>query len=118
MWHVPCGDVDAAGYTSLGIRATKLAAGLAMYISCFPETVKAGVPDDLKHPSHHKHKDILTVSLTERVVVGHGSPSAHPGAGHPRLLESERFTKKRFQVVFAKATFVKGKACALPGGKR
>lgn len=86
----------------------KLIVGLGMYISAFPETVKDGPPDNLKHPSHHQYPDAKTIGISERISLGgtHASPIAHFRKGHFRLLQSEKFTKKRFQAVFVHETFV------------
>ena len=90
----------------------QFALGLATYVTCFPETVKAGVPEDLKHPSQHQAKQILTVGVSEKISLGgtHASPVSHFRTGHFRVLKSERFTNKRFEVIFVHETFVKGKA--------
>lgn len=88
----------------------RLVLGLGMYVSCFPEVVKAGPPEDIKHPAFHNHKTSRTIGLAEAITESHGSPSAHFRRGHFRVLRSEKFTKKRFQVVFVKETFVGGKA--------
>jgi hypothetical protein len=86
--------------------------GLSLYLSCFPETIINGLPSDLKHPSHHKHKDVFTVGISEKVKLGgtHDSPTPHFRVGHFRVLRSEKFTNKRFQTVFVHETFVKGTA--------
>jgi hypothetical protein len=90
----------------------KLIVGLGMYINCFPETVKDGFPDDLKHPSHHQYNDPKTIGIAEAVCFGgtHDSPMAHFRRGHFRVLRSEKFKNKRFQAVFVRETFVNGKA--------
>jgi hypothetical protein len=83
-----------------------------MYIGCFPETLIDGLPVDLKHPSHHHHKDVFTLGISPKVRLGgtHDSPTPHFRIGHFRVLRSERFTHKRFQTVFVHETFVRGKA--------
>jgi hypothetical protein len=95
--------------------AVKLIVGLALYLSAFPETLKDGLPDDLKHPSHHAHNNAFTVAISEKVrAVGtHNSPMPHFRVGHFRVLRSEKFTNKRFQAVFVHGTFVKGKAATV-----
>lgn len=89
----------------------KLFCGLAMYWSCFPETVKDGVPEDLKHTAYHNNPVNKTVSVSPEIFHGdHASPTAHFRKGHFRCLRSEKFKNKRFQVVFVHETFVNGKA--------
>jgi hypothetical protein len=86
--------------------------GLLLYRECFPETFLTGLPSDLQHPSHHQHKSIFTVGVSDKVKLGgtHDSPTPHFRCGHFRVLKSEKFTHKRFQTVFVHETFVKGQA--------
>lgn len=90
----------------------KLVLGTGMYISCFPEVVKFGPPDDLKHPAHHQYCEPITIGISEnikeRASLGgsHSSPTAHFRKGHFRILRSDKFTHKRFQSVFVSETFV------------
>ena len=90
----------------------KLAVGLGMYLAAFPETLIKGLPDDLKHPAHHQHRDVICVAIDRRVCLGgtHDSPTPHFRQGHFRVLRNECFTRKRYQSVFVSATFVKGTA--------
>jgi hypothetical protein len=90
----------------------KLIIGIGMYLKCFPETMIDGLPSDLKHPSHHQHKHVFTVGISEKVRLGgtHDSPTPHFRCGHFRVLKSEKYTHKRFQTVFVHETFVKGQA--------
>lgn len=102
------------GFDDDSIYRAKLICGLGMYINCFPETLVHGFPEDLKHPSHHQHAAPLTIAVTEKVRQSlggtHDSPTPHFRAGHFRVLKSEKFTKKRFQVVFVREAFVNGRA--------
>ena len=89
----------------------KLFIGLAMYIGCFPEVVKDGPPEDLKHPSNHAYRLQKTISISRSVVSGNSaSPTAHFRRGHFRCLKSDKFKNKRFHVVFVRETFVNGNA--------
>lgn len=91
----------------------KFLVGLGMYINCFPETVKDGVPEDLKHPSQHKSNNPVTIGIAKPVRAEkgeHASPCGHFRRGHFRTLRDKRYTKKRGQTVFVRETFVKGKA--------
>lgn len=93
---------------------SKLVIGLGMYISCFPETVIAGLPDGLKHPSMHKYKCCFSIGVAPKIsstpTGSHESPTPHFRRGHFRILRSDKFKNKRFQAVFIHETFVKGKA--------
>ena len=90
---------------------TKLIVGLGMYVSCFPETIKDGMPEDLKHPSHHQYSKPFVIGVSDKVRgTGTGdSPTPHYRIGHFRILQSERYTHMRYQTVFVKSCFVKGK---------
>lgn len=90
----------------------RLIVGLGMYSSCFPEVIRKGPPIDLKHPANHKHQNAVWVQVASEVCSAEGtheSPTAHYRRGHFRVLNSERFTHKRFQAIFVRDTFVKGK---------
>lgn len=91
----------------------KLLAGLGLYMSCFPDAIIDGIPSWLKHPAHHQHKVIKTITIADKIKLDaggtHDSPTAHFRVGHFRLLVSPRFVNKRFQTVFVCGTFVKGK---------
>lgn len=93
----------------------KLVAGIALYREAFPEMICAGLPGDLKHPAHHQHPAAATLGISPKISLGgtHDSPISHYREGHFRCLKSERFTHKRFQVIFIEGTFVKGKAQTL-----
>jgi len=88
----------------------KLVIGIGMYMSCFPEQVKDGVPEDLKHPNHHKsgnNSRNRTIGKANEIFERNG-PCPHYRTGHFRLLSSEFYKHKRGQVVFIRGTFVKG----------
>lgn len=94
-------------------QIARLLCGLGLYINCFPETVRPGVPEDLAHPSHHKYADALSIGIAPAIqaIKGtHASPCGHFRNGHFRVLRSDKFTKKRWQAIFIAETFVKGKA--------
>jgi hypothetical protein len=100
-------DLDEAN------RIAKLVMGLVMYMSAFPETVRPGVPEDVKHPAHHKHgASAATLEVHEKVCLGgtHASPEPHYRVGHFRVLTSEYFKAARYKSVFVAGTFVKGRA--------
>lgn len=86
----------------------KLLVGLGMYASCFPEMIKEGPPTDLKHPSIHCCDNLRsrTVGVSPKIHHQNGSPTPHFRRGHFRVLNSEKFTHKRFQTVFVSESFV------------
>jgi len=91
---------------------SRLLSSIGMYLSCFPEMLKDGPPDDVKHPSHHQYPEIKTIGVSPEVRIHseHGEVTPHFRRGHFRVLRSDQFTKKRFQVVFVRQCFVKGEA--------
>jgi hypothetical protein len=91
-------------------RDARLVTAIGMYINCFPEMVRDGAPQDIKHPSMHSYRSSKTICVSPEVIRSHASPSAHFRHGHFRVLRSEKFTNKRFQTIFIKSTFVSGKA--------
>jgi len=95
--------------------AGRLLNGLGLYLSCFPEMLKAGPPDDVKHPAHHQYEVSKTVDIAPQVRVHgeQGEVTPHFRVGHFRTLRSDRFTHKRFKVVFVKACFVKGESLTI-----
>ena len=95
----------------------KLIAGIGMYISCFPEMMTNGFPEDLKHPSFHRHKVIKKIGISAKVQSSgeREGVAPHFRSGHFRMLRSEKFTHKRYQVIFIHETFVKGQAKTVIG---
>jgi hypothetical protein len=81
--------------------------GIGMYMSALPEQVKDGIPEDLKHPSHYKHIISKTITMSEKYIDRSG-PCPHFRRGHFRVLRSERFKNKRWQVIFIEAMCIKG----------
>jgi hypothetical protein len=96
--------------TSAALYYAKLIIGLGQYLSCFPEQLKDGIPDDLKHPSYHNHKRSKHVSICQKILhTSHASPQAHYRVGHFRLLSSPWYKNKRNHVIFVEGTFVNGR---------
>jgi hypothetical protein len=91
----------------------QLIMGLGLYLHCFPDQLKDGIPTSLAHPQYYQKGDKKTVGVTERIVSRNG-PRPHYRTGHFRVLSAERFTKKRFQTIFIEGFFVKGKAKSIP----
>jgi len=94
------------------LRFRNLVSSAVAYISCFPETVIEGIPEDLKHPNHFRNTKCFSVGVADKISSGgtHDSPCPHYRVGHWRYLSSEKFTKKRGQTIFVCGTFVKGRA--------
>ncbi len=92
-----------------------LISGLGMYIDCFPEMLTDGVPEELKHPSHHQHKIKKTLCISPKIAEKRedGNITPHFRRGHFRVLMSPVFTHKQFQTIFISETFVKGKAATV-----
>jgi hypothetical protein len=86
--------------------------GLGMYLDCFPEMMREGVPEELKHPAHHQHKIRKTLCISSKIMEKRNGNNITPHfrCGHFRVLISPVFTHKRFQTIFVHETFVKGKA--------
>ena len=93
----------------------RLLNALGLYLACFPEMLRTGPPEDVKHPSHHQYVVSKTVGISPKVRVRTepGEVTAHFRKGHFRILRSERFTHKRWRAVFVKATFVKGESLTI-----
>jgi hypothetical protein len=89
----------------------RLICGIGMYVECFPEAVAIGAPEDIKHPSMHRHTHSVTVRVSESIREPcPGGVTPHFRRGHFRILKSEKFKNKRFKSVFVRQAFVKGHA--------
>jgi len=82
------------------------------YIQCFPDTVKDGIPDDLKHQNYYR-KSLCKSIGTHHSLIQHNGPSPHYRVGHFRLLSSDKFVHKKGRIIFVHGTFVKGKAATV-----
>jgi len=91
----------------------RLVCGAFMMKEEFPEMFIAGPPEGIKHPAWYRKLNSVHASLSR--VRGDMAP--HIRRGHFRLLQSERYTKKRGQLVFVKASMVKGEAKHTEGDK-
>jgi hypothetical protein len=89
----------------------RIYAGLCLYLECFPDMVKDGIPFDFDMAFDYNMSEPKTIEVSDRVTyTEHDSPCAHYRNGHFRTLRSERFVNKRYQVVFVHGCFVKGEA--------
>jgi hypothetical protein len=93
-------------------RMARTVMGLVMYMDCFPEMVHQGLPEDLKHPTHHEYESAINLEVHLKACQGgtHNSPTPHYRVAHFRVLRSEKFTHKRFQTILIPGAFVKGRA--------
>lgn len=84
----------------------RLVCGVFMMRESFPEMFLKGPPADLLHPAWYRKLNTAHISL------GHvrSDMAPHIRRGHFRLLSSEKFTKKRGQLVFVKASMVNADA--------
>jgi hypothetical protein len=87
----------------------KLALASLAYIQAFPDMVADGLPVGLSNVNHYR-KSYSKIVAPSSIVFTREGPCPHYRSGHFRLLLSEKYTKKRGQMVFVKGTFVKGKA--------
>jgi hypothetical protein len=94
------------------LKIRNLISSAVAYISCFPDTVKSGIPDDLKNPAHFRKSKCFSVGVSHKIYAGntHQSPVPHYRIGHWRYLKSDRYKNKKGQTIFVTGTFVKGKA--------
>ena len=104
----------AAKIEKLKLKHLRLVAGIGMYLSCFPEMLIDGAPEDVKHPSYHQYETVKTIGVSPKVKMDErGEVAPHFRRGHFRVLRSDKFTTKRFQVVFVRQCFVKGEAATI-----
>ena len=87
----------------------RLIAGLALYMECFPEQVKPGIPDDACNPNHFRRMRAVTLAPAPEITLRDG-PCPHYRSGHFALLSAARYVNMRGKVVFRHGTFVKGRA--------
>jgi hypothetical protein len=85
--------------------------GFSLYIEAFPEVVADCQHGDIPHINYYKGSG-KTVCCNEIVAQENEGAAASPHfrRGHFRVLQSERYTKKRGQIVFVKGCFVRGQA--------
>lgn len=102
-----CGIANAAEPVKAN-SSMRLLFGLAVYLNCFPAAVRDGFPEFAKHQTHYKGQRCAVIDAVAEIIEREG-PTPHFRKGHPRILRSERFTKKRWQVVWVGETFIKGK---------
>lgn len=102
------------------VETQKLIAGLALYMSAFPEQVKDGLPSDLNKPNHFRTFASKTFGVSDKVRPAedgghHSGPRPHYRTGHFCVYTSERYTEMRGQVRFRHGCFVAGAAKTVEG---
>jgi hypothetical protein len=90
-------------------RCKAVVSSALAYIQCFPDMVKNGIPDDLKHENYYRKSICKSIGM-HHSLIEHAGPCPHYRIGHFRLLSSDKFVHKKGQVIFVHGTFVKGKA--------
>lgn len=95
-------------------RRVSLVSSALAYIACFPDTIKEGIPNDLKNQNYFRKQTCKAIGMHESLIFRDG-PSPHYRIGHFRFLQSKHFTHKRGQIIFIHGTFVKGKAKTVEG---
>ena len=88
----------------------KTVLGLSLYMDAFPDAIREAKCENVKHVGHYNGGGHVLSRNDVVLTEEKDSVSPHFRRGHFRVLSSERYTKKRGQVVFVKGTFVKGKA--------
>jgi len=87
----------------------RVAMNFLLYEACFPDKIVNGPPECLANPNHYRRFNNKTLKVASEIVDRDG-PTPHFRSGYFRFLKDERYTHKRFQMVFVRSTFVHGKA--------
>lgn len=111
---VDFGDISFNNKEDKASWFIRFVVGIGMYIGCFPEQMIDGIPEDLKHPSHHNNRINKTIKISPKIIERDG-PRPHYRSGHFRLLSSDFYKNKKGQVIFIHGTFVKGKVKTILG---
>ena len=106
----------------------RLLAGLSLYMDCFPEQIKPGVPNQGSTGGTGNMEGFdagrsLTLGVSPKVRAsasgasggGHASPTGHYRSGAFMRLTSPRYVKMRGQTIFRHGCFVNGKALTVDG---
>ena len=101
-YGLPLAEADEGSF------GRRLLFGLCLYLNCFPGALKDGFPEFAKHPAHFRTKKCVSVGAA-RELAWHDGPTPHFRKGHYRVLRSEKFINKRWQVIFVQESFVGGK---------
>lgn len=93
----------------------RLVIALGLYLDCFPEQLKDGVPAAAKlgpqdYPGPMHHIGIADAVRATGPHTGGWTATPHYRSGHFRLLKADRYVNKKGMTVFVKPCFVHGKA--------
>lgn len=97
-----------------GNKEMMLVINLILYLSTFPDQIHKGLPDNMdiiNAGNKYQKRNPLRISTAEPIKeAARMGVSPHMRRGHFRFLKSDKYTKKQFQTVYVKPTFVKGSA--------
>lgn len=105
-------------YPKWKVDLIKIIINMLYYIDCFKECCIDGVPDDLKQKFKNiNNKQLKINNVAKKTILSYKKYSTMPHyrCGHFRYLKSEMFSKKRFQTIYVKPTFVKAKTITNQG---
>ena len=100
----------AGDWSDSAQRDVQLVGNLFMYIACFPESLIDDPPEELLGVYKNQRNKKGVTLATHNSLISRDGVTPHFRRGHFRLLASERYTKKRGQVIFVRSSFVKGKS--------
>ena len=107
LYSVNDGESHVFSKGNIDDEYIKFAYGLSLYIDAFPETVKEHFISGIDNKLVRK----ITISKSQIVSSeANKAISPHYRRGHLRMLNSERFIKKRGMTVWVEGSFVKGHA--------
>ena len=88
----------------------RLIFGFSLYIEAFPDVVVQSSPEEVNKIAHYAGPRLNVTSNDLVRNENRAAVSPHFRRGHFRVLQSERFTHKRGQLVFVKGCFIRGQA--------
>lgn len=98
----------------------KLGINFLSYINAFPECLKEGVPQNITKKDKEKYHNIKVLETSSHVLEieqinksGSKVIIPHFRKGHFRYLKDDRYVNKKGQVIFVKASMVRGVAKTL-----
>ena len=96
----------------------KMLLNALLYIAAFPECLHDGPPKDLVKNNGFRG-EYKNISCSDQLKNSYNSISASPHfrRGHFRLLSSDRFSKKKGQVIFVKPSMVNGEALTVESAR-